>query len=71
MDIIEMKAALKDGTIQESKREKYTLQVVAAENLAKDMRKIVQGAALNKKLREFLESDEFINTLYNNCYLYG
>lgn len=68
MNINEIKASLKEGTIQESKKEKYALQVVAAENLAKDMRKIVQGAALNKKLRDFLESDEFVNTLYNIIY---
>ena len=64
MTIKEMKAALEDGSIQESKVAKYTLQVEAAEGLAKEMYKIVQGAALNKKLRIFLESDAFVDTIY-------
>ena len=65
MNINEMKVALKEGTIKESLVKKYTILVTAAESLAKEMYKIVQGAALNKKLREFLESEDFVNTLYN------
>lgn len=65
MDINKIKLALKEETIQESKAKKYTVLVEATESLAKDMHKIVQGAALNKKLRTFLESDDFVNTLFN------
>lgn len=64
MTIKEMKAGLADDTIQEFRVEKYKLQVEAAEGLAKEMYKIVQGAALNKKLREFLDSDDFVDTIY-------
>ena len=55
MDIKEMKAALEEDAIQENLKAKYQLQVDAAEGLAKDMYKIVQGAPLDKKLREFLD----------------
>lgn len=65
MDINEMKAALAEGTIQEKFVKKYTVQVEAAEFLAKDMHKKIQDAELNKKLRSFLESSNFVNTLYN------
>ena len=64
MDIKEMKAALEEDAIQENLKAKYQLQVDAAEGFAKDMYKIVQGAPLDKKLREFLDSDDFVNTIY-------
>jgi len=65
MTLQEMKTALAEGTIQENKVAKYTIQVEAAEAFAKEMHKIVQGASLSKNLREFLESEDYVETIYN------
>lgn len=62
MLIQKMKKILNEPDQPKTKEDKF---MQAATNFAKNMYKIVQGAALNKKLRDFLDSEDFINTIYN------
>lgn len=64
MTLKEMEHKIEDGAIEESKLEKAKLQIAAAKALSKDMKEKLKGLALNKKLREFLNSKQFVDTIY-------
>ena len=63
MTIKEMENAIESGEIPESKIKKCKLQIATAKSLSREMYHTVQGAAINKSLREFLESPNFTETI--------
>ena len=65
MTIKEIKKDIANQNLSEADLEKANLIISASESFAKDMHRKLEGLALNKKLREFLESDEFAGTIYN------
>lgn len=65
MTIKQIKKEIEKGNIPEAEVEKTLLLISAAESLSKEMHSKLEGLALNKKLREFLESEKFASTIYN------
>ena len=63
--IEEMKEAIENGEINKNKVADRILQIEAAEAFADEFEKIVSGVALSKKLRTFLESEDFAETIYS------